>query len=80
VKYKDYEFLNRVIMNVSLASAYSGYCLGYFNTLNFDDSVRIFSITADRALMQGSLSFCIPIGAGFGGYYARQLIDRFSRK
>jgi hypothetical protein len=80
VKYKDYDFINKVIMNVCLAGAYSGYCLGYFNSLNFDDSIRIFSITADRALMQGSLSFCIPVGAGIGGFYARQLTDRFSRR
>lgn len=70
----------KVMMNVCLAAAYSGYLLGYFNTLNFDDTVRIFDIQADRALMQGLLSFCVPFGAGVGGYYARIVIDGFSRR
>jgi hypothetical protein len=70
----------RVMMNVCLAGAYSGYILGYFNALNFDDTVRIFDIQADRAFMQGLLSFCVPFGAGLGGYYAKIVIDRFSRR
>jgi hypothetical protein len=41
-KYKDYNFILKVVMNICLASAYSGYCLAYFNTINFDDTVRIF--------------------------------------
>jgi hypothetical protein len=80
VKYNDYDFLNKVMMNVCLAGAYSGYVLAYFNAINFDDTVRIFGIQADRALMQGTLSFCVSLGAGVGGFYARIVIDRFSRR
>lgn len=70
-KHKDYEHLSSIVINVCWASAYSGYCVGYFNSINFDDTMNIFSITADRALMQGSLSFCIAAGAAFGGFYAK---------
>lgn len=68
------------MMNVCLSGTYSGYVMGYFNALNFDDTVRIFDIQADRALMQGLLSFCVAFGAGIGSYYARIVIDNFSRK
>lgn len=40
-KCRDQAFVVRVVMNICLASTYSGYCLGYFNTINFDDTVRI---------------------------------------
>lgn len=80
MKYKDYDFIWKVIVNISLASTYSGYCLGYFNTINFDDTIKIFSIQADRALMQGTLTFCVAIGAGLGGYYANHIISRYSRR
>ena len=40
-KCKDQAFVMRVVMNICLASTYSGYCLGYFNTINFDDTVQI---------------------------------------
>lgn len=73
-KYKDYDFILKVVVNICMASAYSGYCLGYFNTINFDDTVQIFSIEADRALMQGLLSFCVPAGAALGGYSAKFLL------
>lgn len=80
VKYKDYGFISSIVVNACWASAYSGYCLGYFNTINFDDTMKIFEIKADRALMQGSLSFCIAAGAAFGGYYAKEVIARYSRR
>lgn len=44
VKYNDYEFISKIVVNICWAAAYSGYCLGYFNTINFDDTIKIFDI------------------------------------
>jgi hypothetical protein len=69
-----------VIINICLASTYNGFVLAYFNTISFDDSIRIFNIRYDRAVMQGLLSFCIPVGAGVGGYLSSFMFSFFSRK
>lgn len=79
-KYKDYDYIFKVVLNISLASAYSGYTLAYFNTINFDHTIQIFDIHHDRAVMQGLLSFCVAIGAAAGGYLATFVIRNFSRK
>ena len=78
-KYKSYDLIFKVVLNISLSSFFSGYCLAYFNTITFDDTVSIFSITQERAFMQGLLSFCIPAGAGIGGYLSRSIMTRYSR-
>jgi hypothetical protein len=78
-KYKSYDLIYKVVLNISLSSVFSGYCLAYFNTITFDDTISIFSITQDRAFMQGLLSFCIPAGAGVGGYLSRSLMAGYSR-
>ena len=52
----------------------------YFNTITFTDSIRIFNIQSDPAIMQGLLSFCIPIGGIFGSYFSNLLISRYSPK
>jgi hypothetical protein len=54
--------------------------LAYLNTISFDDTVRIFDIKQDRALMQGLLSFCIAIGAGVGGYLSSYMLSNFARR
>lgn len=58
----------------------SGYMLAYFNTITFDDTMAIFEITQDRAVMQGLLSFCVTCGAGIGGYFSYYMVNHFSRK
>ena len=79
-KSRDEGFVVRVVMNICLASASSGYCLGYFNSINFDDTVQILQIGGDRAFMQGLLTFCVAVGAGFGAFYCKIVIERFSRR
>ena len=78
-KYKSYDLIFNVVLNISLSSFFGGYCLAYFNTITFDDTISIFSITQERAFMQGLLSFCIPAGAGMGGYLSRSITTRYSR-
>jgi hypothetical protein len=78
-KYQSYDFIFKVVLNVSLSAVFSGYCLAYFNTLTFDDTIAIFQITQNRAIMQGLLSFCIPAGAGIGGYISNYLTSHYSR-
>jgi hypothetical protein len=78
-KWKSTTFIYKVILNISLASIVSGYYLAYFNTITFDDTIELFGITQDRAVMQGLLSFCIALGAGFGGYLASTMMSRYSR-
>ena len=68
------------MINICLASTYSGFILAYFNTINFDDTIKLFNIKQDMALMQGLLSFCIFIGAGVGGYLSSHMLSTFSRK
>lgn len=68
------------MLNVALAATFSGYVLAYFNTINFDDTIRIFSITYDRAVAQGFLSFIIALGAALGGYLASLMLSHYSRK
>jgi len=53
--------------------------LAYFNTITFDDTIDIFQITQNRAFMQGLLSFCVPAGAGIGGYLSNYLTSNYSR-
>lgn len=79
-KCKDESFIVKVVMNICLASAYSGYCLGYFNTINFDDTVQILQIQGDRAFMQGLLTFCVAVGAGLGAFYSKVVLENFSRR
>jgi hypothetical protein len=63
-----------------LASTYGGFIAAYFNTINFDDTIRIFDIHQNRAVMQGLLSFGIFVGAGIGGYISSYALSYFSRK
>jgi len=67
------------VLNVSLSGLFGGYCLAYFNTITFDDTIDIFQITQNRAFMQGLLSFCVPAGAGIGGYLSNYLTSNYSR-
>ena len=78
-KYQSYDFILKVVLNVSLSAVFSGYCLAYFNTITFDDTIAIFQIKQNRAFMQGLLSFCIPAGAGIGGYFSNYLTKHYSR-
>ena len=69
-----------MILNQCISSGLSGYFISYFNTITFADSIEIFNITQDPALMQGLLSFCIALGAGVGGFISKYVANRFSRK
>jgi hypothetical protein len=56
-KYKSYDFIFKVVLNVCLSAVFSCYCMAYFNTITFDDTIAIFQITQDKAVMQGLLLF-----------------------
>ena len=71
--------LYKVAININLSSLMSGYMIAYFNTITFDDTMKIFNITQDRALMLGLLSFLMTLGAGFGGYLSSFFVMKYSR-
>ena len=68
------------MLNISLTGLMSGYFLTYFNTLDYDDSIEIFNITQNPALMQGILSFCVPAGGAIGGWLSHVFIRKYSRQ
>jgi len=80
VTYRSITQLYLIVLNLSLSAFYVGYALCYFNTIAFLDTTIIFFITADPALVQGFLTFCIPIGAAVGAYFSKYLLVKCSRK
>ena len=78
-KWKSESFILKVVLNTCISSAVSGYFLAYFNTISFRDTQHIFNIQHDPALMQGLLTFCIPLGSALGGCLSNILTNHYSR-
>ena len=80
VKYRDYNHLFWLVVNICLSGTYSIYMIGYFNSIAFEDTARILGLTHNPAFAEGLLSFSVPIGACFGGYLTQYLTSRLSRR
>lgn len=80
-RYRSYNHLLGLTINICLSSFLFGYVTGYFNSIKFDDIVRIYNIK-DYSLstIQGVLTGVISLTGGVGAYFTSSLLLNFSRK
>lgn len=80
-RYKDFNHLLLIMINVGLAPFFFGFSNGYFNALNFDDVVRIYGIEEfPRATTQGWLSGMMSLTGGIGALCSAYFLKHYSRK
>lgn len=80
-KYKSLSLLIKLALNCGLSAFYYGYCLTYFNSINYQHIVSIFNLEDyPRALTQGCLTGSTFFTGAIGTILSTQLINRFSRR
>lgn len=81
IRYKSYDHLLHVTINIALSPINFGFSNGYFNSISFKDISTIFSI-GGRSLsaMQGLLTGCLSFTGGLGAFWSSALLSRRSRK
>lgn len=68
-------------LNCGLSAFYYGYSITFFNSINFNTIVEIFSLQEyPRALTQGLLTGSTCFTGAIGTMLSVQLISKFSRR
>jgi MFS family permease len=80
-RYKSFEQLVYVTLNVGLIAFYFGFSNGYFNSLNFDDVVRIYDLGGmDRAIAQAWTTGVLSLTGFTGTLLCSYLLRVLSRR
>ena len=80
-RYKSYNYLFKVCLNICLTSFTFGYGNGNFNSIAFDDIIDIYNLHQyPRASTQGFLTGSLSIMGGAGAFLSSYLLQKMSRK
>jgi hypothetical protein len=69
-----------VVLSFRIHSRLHGCFFGHLGSLPIDTIIRVYSVDINKAVAQGLLNGCIPIGALVGAVSSAFIIQRFSRK
>jgi|688.fasta_scaffold186872_1 hypothetical protein len=80
ITYRSFRYVLGAVLTYSVGSFYFGYCLSYFNSIEFKHIYEIFHINMPIKQAEGLFSGCVSFGALFGAYFSSYIINKYSRR
>lgn len=81
IRYRSYDHLLSIVINIALSPFNFGFSNGYFNSISFKDISAIYGLEGESlTAMQGILTGCLSFTGGLGAFWSSVLLSRCSRK
>lgn len=80
-RYRSFDHLLKVVLNVCLSPFTYGFANGYFNSISIYDIAKIYEVEGySLSTLQGVITGVLPFTGGIGAYFTSYMLNRFSRK